>query len=127
MAVELTEVKEPALLTTDYKTRKGLPITTGVLDYFPLALAEVSRVSFTGNNQHNPGEPLHWAKEKSQDEEDSAIRHWLERYDIDIDGCYHAAKTAWRALAFLEKLLEAKQKGMSYQEYNKFLVEHPNG
>jgi len=42
--------------------RKGIPITTGVLDYFPLALMEVARCSKAGNDQHNPGKPLHWAK-----------------------------------------------------------------
>jgi hypothetical protein len=42
--------------------RKATPIATGVLDYFPLALAEVARVSRIGNDQHNPGQPLHWAK-----------------------------------------------------------------
>lgn len=105
------------------KERKELPIGTGVLDYFPLALAEVARVSFVGNQQHNPGEPLHWAKEKSQDEEDCAIRHYLERYELDGDGTYHAAKAAWRMLAFLQKLLEAKALGLTYQAYNHKLRE----
>lgn len=108
-------------LPQGYKERKDIPICTGVLDYFPSALAEVARVSFVGNQQHNPGEPLHWAKEKSQDEEDAHVRHWMERYDVDSDGVYHAAKAAWRNLAFLQKLLEAKKLGMTYQEYNKLL------
>ena len=93
-------------LPTDPQERKNLPIGTGVLDYFPKALAEVARVSKIGNDQHNPGEPLHWAREKSTDESDCMIRHYLERTKKDTDGTYHAAKMAWRSLAYLEKLIE---------------------
>lgn len=109
------------MITTDAKERKSLPLVTGVLDYFPDALLEVSRVSEVGNRQHNPGEPLHWAKEKSQDEEDAAGRHILDRFIKDTDGCYHAAKICWRWLAFLQKLIEAERKGMTYQQYNVWL------
>lgn len=44
-------------LPTDPKARKALPITTGVLDYFPDALAAVAACSKAGNDQHNPGQP----------------------------------------------------------------------
>ena len=97
-------------LPTDAKERKNLPIGTGVLDYFPLALAEVARVSKVGNDQHNPGEPLHWDRSKSQDESDALIRHFLERDKKDSDGTYHAAKMAWRSLSYLERLLEDERK-----------------
>ena len=99
-----------ASLPTDAQERKNLPIGTGVLDYFPLALAEIARVSKIGNDQHNPGEPLHWDRSKSKDESDALIRHFLERDKKDSDGTYHAAKMAWRALAYLEKLLEEENK-----------------
>ena len=46
-----------AALPTDPAARKATPIATGVLDYFPLALAEIARVSKAGNDQHNPGQP----------------------------------------------------------------------
>jgi len=95
-------------LPTDAKERKSLPIGTGVLDYFPMALAEVARVSKIGNDQHNPGQKLHWDKSKSTDESDSLIRHFLERDKLDTDGTYHAAKMCWRSLAYLERLLEEK-------------------
>lgn len=111
----------------EYKARKERPIATGVLDYFPDAIAEVAYVSFVGNQQHNPGEPLHWAKEKSQDEEDAAARHMTDRFSKDTDGTYHAAKWAWRALAFLQKLIEAERLGMTYDAYNKHLKEKVNG
>ncbi len=94
------------LLPTDPAARKGLPICTGVLDYFPLALAEVARVSKAGNDQHNLGQPLHWDKTKSMDHADCIPRHLIDRFTRDDDGQRHAAKLAWRALAFLEILLE---------------------
>lgn len=97
-----------SLLPQDGKKRKDLPITTGVIDYFPLALAEVARVSVEGNKQHNPGEPLHWAKEKSTDHADCIARHLIDRGKIDKDGTRHSAKLAWRALALLQLELEAE-------------------
>lgn len=93
-------------LPTDAKERKATPIATGVLDYFPLAIAEVARVSKAGNDQHNPGQPLHWDKTKSLDHADSLIRHLLERGTLDTDGMRHSAKVAWRALALLQTELE---------------------
>lgn len=94
-------------LSDETQDRKATPIATGVLDYFPAALAEVARVSLAGNEQHNPGEPLHWAKEKSQDEADALARHLLARGTLDTDGVRHSAKMAWRALALLQRELEA--------------------
>jgi len=94
------------LLPSDPAERKAYPIGTGVLDYFPSALAEVAKVSFMGNQQHNPGQPLHWARSKSQDQSDTIIRHFLERGTFDKDGMRHSAKLAWRALALLQIELE---------------------
>lgn len=94
-------------LPSDYQERKNLPIGTGVLDYFPDALAEVSKASLAGNKQHVPGEPLHWDRTKSKDESDALIRHFLERGTMDEDGVRHSAKMAWRALALLQKEIEA--------------------
>ena len=93
-------------LPTDAKERKATPIATGVLDYFPLAIAEIARVSKAGNDQHNPGQPLHWDKTKSLDHADSLVRHLLERGTLDTDGMRHSAKVAWRALALLQTELE---------------------
>jgi hypothetical protein len=94
------------LLPSDPAARKGMPITTGVLDYFPLAIAEVSIVSKAGNDQHNPGQPLHWAKGKSMDHADCIPRHLIDRGSRDTDGMRHSAKLAWRALALLQTELE---------------------
>lgn len=86
--------------------RKQHPVASGVLDYFPDALVALARVSWEGNNQHNPGEPLFWNRSKSQDEADALIRHFLQRGGRDTDGIRHSAKMAWRALALLQKELE---------------------
>lgn len=98
---------KPLLLPTDAKARKDVPVATGVLDYFPDAIAAVAAVSKTGNEQHNPGKPLHWDRSKSTDEADALARHFLERGKLDVDGHRHSAKVAWRALALLQKEIEA--------------------
>lgn len=95
------------MLPTDAAVRKSTPITTGVLDYFPLAIAAVAQCSKAGNDQHNPGKPLHWAKEKSTDHPDCIARHLIDRGTRDTDGIRHSAKLAWRALANLQIELEA--------------------
>jgi hypothetical protein len=94
---------------TDYKARKETPIGTGVIDYFPDALAEVSKASLAGNKQHVPGTPLHWDKSKSADEWDALVRHGIERGKFDIDGVRHSAKMAWRALALLQREIDAER------------------
>lgn len=88
--------------------RKALPIATGVLDYFPDALLAVAEVSRIGNEQHHPGEPLHWDKSKSTDQADALMRHLLDRGKVDTDGTRHSAKVAWRALALLQTELDAE-------------------
>ncbi len=95
------------LLPNDPSARKEIPIATGVLDYFPAAIAEIAKVSRAGNDQHNAGQPLHWARGKSTDQADTMLRHFIERGLIDaIDGQRHSAKMAWRALALLQLELE---------------------
>jgi hypothetical protein len=94
------------MLSTDKKLRKESPMARGVLDYFPRALMAVANVSFVGNEQHNPGQPMHWARDKSTDHADCILRHLAERGTVDDDGLRHAAKVAWRALALLETELE---------------------
>lgn len=86
--------------------RKASPVASGVLDYFPDAIVAVAQCSYAGNEQHNPGQPLHWDRSKSTDEADCLIRHFMERGTIDTDGIRHSAKAAWRALALLQKEIE---------------------
>lgn len=96
------------ILPVDAAERKKYPIATGLLDYFPDALAAISNLSYVGNEQHNPGQPVHWARGKSTDEADTMMRHFLQRGTVDIDGIGHSVKLAWRCLAFLQKELESK-------------------
>lgn len=96
-----------AALPTDPKARKNLPLVRGLLDYFPAALAAIADVSRVGNDQHNPGEPMHHARGKSSDHADCIVRHLMDRGTVDTDGLRHAAKAAWRVLALLQEELEA--------------------
>ena len=101
------------MLPSDPKARKRIPVATGCLDYFPDALAAVAEVSFIGNEKHNPGEPLHWARGKSADHPDCLIRHFLERGTMDTSGATpvrHSAQMVWRALAILQLELEVSAK-----------------
>lgn len=88
--------------------RKSFPLATGCLDYFPDALLAVAHISVVGNEQHNPGQPLHWDKAKSKDEADALLRHLKDRGTLDVDGERHSAKVAWRALALLQREIEAE-------------------
>lgn len=115
---ETIEVKEVGVIGGKFKEieatvaaaeRKKCPVATGVLDYFPDALMEVARVSYEGSQQHNPGEPVHWERSKSTDEADALMRHLLQRGKRDTDGMRHSAKVAWRALALLQKEIEAER------------------
>ena len=93
-------------LPTDAAERKSMPLAEGLLWYFPNALAEVARVSKKGNDQHNPGQPMHHARGKSTDHADTIMRHLIDAGKIDSDGMRHTAKVAWRALAMLQEELE---------------------
>jgi hypothetical protein len=89
--------------------RKEYPVATGVLDYFPDALAAIAHVSYMGNKQHDLGPPFRWDRSKSTDEADALIRHFLQRGTLDSDGLSHTAKCAWRCLAILQKEIESAQ------------------
>ena len=98
------------LLPHDAAARKSIPIATGCIDYFPNALIAVAELSRIGNDQYNPGKPLHWDRTKSQDEADCLMRHFIQRGTLDSDGVRHSTKVAWRALASLEKEIENERK-----------------
>lgn len=98
------------MLPTDSKRRKDIPLARGCLDYFPLALAAVAELSQKGNEKHNPGQPLHWSREKSSDHADCIMRHLVDRGKVDEeDGILHDVKVAWRALAMAQLALEKQQ------------------
>lgn len=115
--------------------RKMQPVGTIVTQYFPDALLAVAAVAYVGNEKHNPGEPLHWARGKSDDHLDCDVRHVIDanrsndvtrqramernmpppEWDVTTlkDGrsfaVLHLAQHAWRALALLQ--LEVERQG----------------
>ena len=109
------DAKRSSPLPTDSEARKSIPMASGCWDYFNAALAEVARLSWIGNEKHNPGEPLHDARSKSTDDADCLLRHFSERGKMDTitlpDGrvfnITQSAAVAWRALRILQKELEA--------------------
>jgi hypothetical protein len=105
-------------LPTDSQERKGFPLFSGCLRYFPAALAGVSRISKLGNDKHNPGQEMHHARGKSSDHGDCILRHLtdvedllarIERGDQTLtvqDVLDEASSMVWRALAFSQELHE---------------------
>ncbi len=107
------EYIEPGMQTayeqTEHARRKGVPLYSGAVAYFPLALEALAELSRIGNDQHNPGSPLHWDRSKSSDELDALMRHLTDRAKgqvFDIDSVRHLTKVFWRAGAALQKELE---------------------
>ncbi len=101
-----TTVTAAPASTSEHARRKAAPLGRWMVGYFPLALMELAKLSLAANDQHNPGEPMHWARDKSTDHLDCAARHLLDAGKIDNDGERHTAKMAWRALALLQEELE---------------------
>lgn len=95
-----------AVLPSSTDDRKAHPIVSGVLDYFPLAIAEVARISHRATQQHHPDKPMHWDRSKSTDHADCIGRHLIDRGTRDVDGERHTGKLAWRSLAMLQTELE---------------------
>lgn len=94
-------------LPTDSAARKRIPMFSGLLAYFPDALAAVAEHSFVSNEKYNPGEPLHWSREKSSDHLDCCVRH-LTDIATGADKIEELKALTWRALAELQLTLEAQ-------------------
>lgn len=92
-------------LPDDAEARKEYPMATGLLDYFPAALAEVARLSRTAVKQHRL-DGLYWKRDVSTEHADKIIRHLVDRGGFDDKGVRHSAAVAWRALALLQEELE---------------------
>ena len=111
-------MKRTTTLPTDSNERKGYPMLSGLLKYFPAALAGVSHISKLGNDKHNPGQPLHHARGKSMDHGDCILRHLtdtedllaaLKRGDANITPemiLLEANQLAWRTLAYTQMIHE---------------------
>lgn len=92
--------EKKAILPEDAEERKAIPLHTGCINYFPLALAAVAKLSLKGGLQHGQtASTLHWDRAKSGDELDAMMRHI-------VDGDWDAV--AWRALAHLQKTEEIR-------------------
>ena len=111
-------------LPTKADERKGIPLFRGVLRYFPDALCAVAECSNAGNKQHHPDAPLHWDKSKSSDEGDALIRHLIDSGTLDTDGIRHSAKVAWRALALLQREIDAERESASATDISPLNNQH---
>lgn len=104
-------------LPIDSKERKDSPVVRGFLDYFPDAVIACAQLSVFGNDKHNPGEPLHWSRGKSNDHADCAVRHLMERGQVDYGygpskPVLHSVAALWRAAANAQtEIEELKEKG----------------
>lgn len=111
-------------LPDDSKIREQYPLYDGLFAYFPAALLEVSRWSKIGNDKHNPGQKLHWSREKSTDHENKILRHLLDARQVDEHGFVEAVALAWRALALCQTILE--ENGAQSGANAKWLKEQSN-
>lgn len=108
-------VDEPARLPLDSKERKEVPLFTFLNEYFPDAFIAVTRLSHKANEKHNPGEPMHWAREKSQDHKDCILRHLMDEERIDPEtGEPEAVAAFWRAGANAQLVIEKLRREGKY-------------
>lgn len=89
----------------DSASRKKVPMFSGLLAYFPDAMAALAEHSYVGNEKHNPGEPLHHARGKSMDHEDCIMRHLSNRGGFD-GAARESVALLWRAAALCQEELE---------------------
>ena len=101
-----TPLTEGNVLPEDDESRGKYPMAEGCLDYFPNALAEVSRISYEGNQKHNPGCKMHHNRSKSTDHRNKIIRHTVDSIPDTEAAIEHAAQAAWRSLAHLQEKIE---------------------
>lgn len=97
-------------ITGDPMQAPGAPGLACMLCTYADAFAAVAQVSWHGNNKHNPGQPLHHAREKSTDHADCIVRHAVDnmRDPGGYDGEFmHAAALVWRCLILTQIALEA--------------------
>lgn len=105
---EAVGIRKPAL-PIDSAERKRWPLFSGLLRYFPAALARVSHHSFLGNEKHNPGQRLNHARGKSGDHEDCIVRHLVDAAEHPAGSAARLEELsalAWRALALLQEECE---------------------
>lgn len=107
--------------------RKAIPVYTGFIKYFPRAILAVAELSRIANDQHNPGQPVHWSKGKSTAHLDSALRHVIDDVlgvAVDTDNVRHKTKVAWRAMADLEIAIETEEQEHAYAAEGQAVAVH---
>lgn len=111
---EVNPSEKPVQTSDEHPTffpgdRKAYPVFTGLLMYFPDACAAVANCSHIANEQHNPGEPVHWDRSKSIGEGNEVLRHLMDgtRSPLDTDKVLHYSKAAWRMFELLQRQIEA--------------------
>lgn len=103
------ELDPPKLRGYTSAERKEMPLHTIMQKYFPDAFMAMARHSKKANDKHNPGEPVHWAREKSKDHLECAARHLLTPDNIDADtGEIELVAAFWRIGAALQLREEAR-------------------
>lgn len=110
--IPLSKPVVATVLPTEDAARKRLKMWTYLMEYFPDAFMAEVEVAVQGNEQHNPGQPLHWAREKSKDQLNTAFRHMFDYgsgVKKDTDGQWHLAKAIWRLKAQLQLDIEAER------------------
>lgn len=108
---ELHDAAKTALRPYTSAERKEMPVQTIMAEYFPDALAAVARHSKKANTKHNGETPMFWAREKSTDHLNCAVRHLMTPDAIDADtGEIELVGAAWRCLAALQLREEARLK-----------------
>ena len=105
-------------LPTDSAERKRVPLSSGLIEYFPAALALVATTSVEGNDKHNPGQPLQHSRGKSTDHDDCVLRHLVDYQalraaarrgevgDLRTEMRTELGNLGWRVLAFIQQELE---------------------
>src|SRR3546814_11609611 len=85
-------------LPDDATKRLEYPMADGLVDYFPDALAEVSRLSHTATKQQHPDKPLHWDRSTSSPHRNKIMSHLADAGELAHKGMPPSPPVAWRAL-----------------------------
>lgn len=91
------------------ESRKRVPLHTFTTEYFPLANLAAAHLSYQGDKKHNPDNKgkMRWAREKSGDHLEAAMRHLMEPERIDIEtGLPEIVSAFWRLGAATQIMLE---------------------
>jgi len=94
----------------DSAERKKYPVFSGVLMYFPEAMAALALRSFESQAEHNPTGRIEWIKEKSIGDGNEIVRHLMESEIAYLNGDYvtaaeEAAAVHWRGAEFHQRML----------------------